>query len=256
MNFSFNSSISVSSDGGLVIKNGNQTIRMGGNGMVINNQGSQQIIMNNNGIQIRNNGANISVNSRGFNGNININTNFTANEYDEDYWDSEDQIEGNDGFSSDSSFDEGNSHQNYYQNYETHYQINNGNVTYQQHSHNYNVQAPHTQYQGPQEEEEEPPRRQFLTKSEINQLPLSVYNAKKSTASKATTSIKGSTKKPAPPVNDDPSSNDSCAICIVDYKHGDKLRTLPCMHKFHKECIDKWLLVKSECCLCKYDLLE
>jgi hypothetical protein len=35
-----------------------------------------------------------------------------------------------------------------------------------------------------------------------------------------------------------------CDICLNEYKSDDKLRTIPCLHRFHSKCIDKWLKVK------------
>lgn len=32
-----------------------------------------------------------------------------------------------------------------------------------------------------------------------------------------------------------------CSICLDDMKPGAEVRTLPCMHVFHRACIDKWL---------------
>eukprot|EP00804_Cyclotella_cryptica_P013614 CCRYP_012953-RA/>CCRYP_012953-RA protein AED:0.11 eAED:0.11 QI:298/1/1/1/0/0/2/370/236 len=35
--------------------------------------------------------------------------------------------------------------------------------------------------------------------------------------------------------------NDSCCICLADFKKGEIIRVLPsCYHEFHKCCIDKW----------------
>jgi len=43
-----------------------------------------------------------------------------------------------------------------------------------------------------------------------------------------------------------------CAICIMDVDVGDTVRILPgCGHRFHKSCIDIWLLQRAECPLCK-----
>lgn len=35
-----------------------------------------------------------------------------------------------------------------------------------------------------------------------------------------------------------------CDICLNEYKAEDLLRTIPCLHRFHTKCIDKWLKVK------------
>ena len=45
-----------------------------------------------------------------------------------------------------------------------------------------------------------------------------------------------------------------CPICLVDYEVGDELRTLPCFHAFHKDCIDKWLEGSTLCPICKTDV--
>ncbi|KAJ3039480.1 hypothetical protein HDV00_012160 [Rhizophlyctis rosea] len=38
------------------------------------------------------------------------------------------------------------------------------------------------------------------------------------------------------------SSTQTCSICFCDYEPGDRLRELACGHRFHKTCIDPWLL--------------
>ncbi|CAB1118181.1 unnamed protein product [Ectocarpus sp. CCAP 1310/34] len=48
------------------------------------------------------------------------------------------------------------------------------------------------------------------------------------------------------------STEDMCAICLVEYETGDELRIIPgCGHRFHKECIDPWLETKAVCAYCK-----
>jgi hypothetical protein len=39
-----------------------------------------------------------------------------------------------------------------------------------------------------------------------------------------------------------------CGVCLADFEDGDELRVLPCSHRFHKECIDHWLLESSPAC--------
>lgn len=43
------------------------------------------------------------------------------------------------------------------------------------------------------------------------------------------------------------SSGASCSICCEDYAGGDVVRVLPCKHRYHVECIDRWLLSSSDC---------
>eukprot|EP00928_Gymnodinium_smaydae_P036677 TRINITY_DN25602_c0_g1_i2.p1 TRINITY_DN25602_c0_g1~~TRINITY_DN25602_c0_g1_i2.p1 ORF type:complete len:176 (-),score=27.11 TRINITY_DN25602_c0_g1_i2:499-1026(-) len=42
-----------------------------------------------------------------------------------------------------------------------------------------------------------------------------------------------------------------CVICCEDLVAGESIRTLPCSHVYHKECIDLWLQRSLLCCLCK-----
>ena len=45
--------------------------------------------------------------------------------------------------------------------------------------------------------------------------------------------------------------NKNCAICLDDYKIGDKITYLPCFHLYHSKCIKKWLKCSKKCPLCK-----
>eukprot|EP00316_Scyphosphaera_apsteinii_P012202 CAMPEP_0119345406 /NCGR_PEP_ID=MMETSP1333-20130426/107470_1 /TAXON_ID=418940 /ORGANISM="Scyphosphaera apsteinii, Strain RCC1455" /LENGTH=417 /DNA_ID=CAMNT_0007357875 /DNA_START=13 /DNA_END=1266 /DNA_ORIENTATION=- len=44
-----------------------------------------------------------------------------------------------------------------------------------------------------------------------------------------------------------------CSICIGDFKHGERLRQLPCAdtHVFHESCIQRWLEKHTSCPLCR-----
>ena len=49
----------------------------------------------------------------------------------------------------------------------------------------------------------------------------------------------------------DNTDNKQCKICISEYKVGDQIRTLPCFHGFHVDCIDSWFDIKIKCPLCQ-----
>jgi len=44
----------------------------------------------------------------------------------------------------------------------------------------------------------------------------------------------------------------NCSICLAPYDVGDSIRTIPCLHYFHQDCIDTWLKSNSACPICKY----
>ena len=45
-----------------------------------------------------------------------------------------------------------------------------------------------------------------------------------------------------------------CVICYSEFENGEKIRSLACWHRFHVECIDKWLEKSSKCPICKEDM--
>ncbi|KAL3641816.1 hypothetical protein CASFOL_012631 [Castilleja foliolosa] len=55
-------------------------------------------------------------------------------------------------------------------------------------------------------------------------------------------------------VLEDNCTSQTCAICLEDYSVGEKLRILPCCHKFHAYCVDTWLTSwRTFCPVCKRD---
>ncbi len=52
--------------------------------------------------------------------------------------------------------------------------------------------------------------------------------------------------------------NDTC-FCLVSYNDNDYIRILPCLHSFHTNCIDKWLLYNKynpTCPTCRVNIMS
>ena len=45
-----------------------------------------------------------------------------------------------------------------------------------------------------------------------------------------------------------------CAICVEEYKRGDKVFFLGCKHHYHTVCITPWLERHAACPTCRFDL--
>lgn len=43
-----------------------------------------------------------------------------------------------------------------------------------------------------------------------------------------------------------------CIICAESMKTNDNIQWLQCLHKFHEQCLTKWLKIKQECPICKF----
>lgn len=48
----------------------------------------------------------------------------------------------------------------------------------------------------------------------------------------------------------DPISVLRCVICMIEFMVGDAVRYLPCMHTYHVDCIDDWLMRSFTCPSC------
>lgn len=81
-------------------------------------------------------------------------------------------------------------------------------------------------------------RLRGANQNEINNLPTHKIKKTKSKGSKT---------------DDYGSSHDqsSCQICLEEFGAGDNIRTLPCLHIYHKQCIDQWLVRNRTCPICK-----
>ncbi|KAF3953448.1 hypothetical protein CMV_021109 [Castanea mollissima] len=45
---------------------------------------------------------------------------------------------------------------------------------------------------------------------------------------------------------------DDCAICLSEFKENETVKAIPfCKHVFHRNCLDKWLLLQVTCPVCR-----
>jgi Ring finger domain len=45
-----------------------------------------------------------------------------------------------------------------------------------------------------------------------------------------------------------------CMVCLCEFESGETLRILPCLHRYHRSCIDRWLLQHGTCPVCKHHI--
>lgn len=74
---------------------------------------------------------------------------------------------------------------------------------------------------------------QGATEREINRLPLQVLSENDASIAKR--------------------RKDYCAICLEPFAAAEEVRSLPCLHRYHKQCIDPWLSQKASCPVCKFE---
>uniref|UniRef100_A0A3Q4MZ25 RING finger protein 215-like n=1 Tax=Neolamprologus brichardi TaxID=32507 RepID=A0A3Q4MZ25_NEOBR len=43
---------------------------------------------------------------------------------------------------------------------------------------------------------------------------------------------------------------ETCAVCLEPFNNNQCLRVLPCLHEYHRDCVDPWLLLQHTCPLC------
>ncbi|KAK7290160.1 hypothetical protein RIF29_04387 [Crotalaria pallida] len=99
-----------------------------------------------------------------------------------------------------------------------------------------------------------------MTEDEINALPVHKYKVSgpqsssslMQQASSSTSAEKkqdGTNAAGSMKVSDDELT---CSVCLEQVNVGDVLRSLPCLHQFHANCIDPWLRQQGTCPVCKF----
>lgn len=45
-----------------------------------------------------------------------------------------------------------------------------------------------------------------------------------------------------------------CAICLAEYEVNGEVKEMPCRHRFHSDCIEKWLGIHGSCPICRFSM--
>ncbi|KAK7274847.1 hypothetical protein RIF29_15946 [Crotalaria pallida] len=45
-----------------------------------------------------------------------------------------------------------------------------------------------------------------------------------------------------------------CVVCLEEFEVGGVAKVMPCKHKFHGNCIEKWLGIHGNCPVCRYEM--
>ncbi|KAG5533382.1 hypothetical protein RHGRI_027534 [Rhododendron griersonianum] len=99
-----------------------------------------------------------------------------------------------------------------------------------------------------------------MSDEEINSLPVHKYKiigaqSGSSTMQQASSSVTAEKKQDtANLVGNTKASEDelTCSVCLEQVTVGELVRSLPCLHQFHANCIDPWLRQQGTCPVCKF----
>ncbi|XP_024970208.1 E3 ubiquitin-protein ligase SDIR1 isoform X4 [Cynara cardunculus var. scolymus] len=100
------------------------------------------------------------------------------------------------------------------------------------------------------------PTANSMSEEDVNSLPIHKY---KVANSKSSSSVEQGSSSGAPEVESGKavggkSSEDelTCSVCLEQVNVGELVRSLPCLHQFHANCIDPWLRQQGSCPVCKF----
>ncbi|GAV75174.1 zf-RING_2 domain-containing protein [Cephalotus follicularis] len=105
------------------------------------------------------------------------------------------------------------------------------------------------------------PTATSMSEEEINALPVHKYKVACSQSGGSTTQQASSSSSAEQKKQDIPTAVGSmkasddeltCSVCLEQVNVGELVRTLPCLHQFHANCIDPWLRQQGTCPVCKF----
>ncbi|GMN41472.1 hypothetical protein TIFTF001_010699 [Ficus carica] len=104
------------------------------------------------------------------------------------------------------------------------------------------------------------PTASSMSEGEINALPVHKYKAagpqtvasSMQQASSSASAEKQGTSSDAAGSTKASEDELTCSVCLEQVNVGELIRTLPCLHQFHANCIDPWLRQQGTCPVCKF----
>lgn len=99
-----------------------------------------------------------------------------------------------------------------------------------------------------------------MSEEEINALPVHKYKVtgpqnESSSQHHASSSVSVEMKQDSRKVDVNTKASEdelTCSICLEQVNRGELVRSLPCLHQFHTNCIDPWLRQQGTCPVCKF----
>lgn len=96
---------------------------------------------------------------------------------------------------------------------------------------------------------------QGLSPAQLAALPIIIYDGPGGQAGGGSGGITAAS--PSPTGQHGGGTCSTCIICLENYEPGEKLRLLPCQHRYHRDCIGQWLGNRRRLCpVCKHDVTQ